>query len=139
MMRNDNIDLLSKLRQRLFLTNMWTQQKMPKMPFNTVNNGNEKHLLEQFIENNNQLDVGTLSRNSNERRSVDEEGMEESEGRRSGEEIGKFSFINRLLILMLRVFLNTFYILSFLTHKLILTNFSHSTISNTNRKHSIKN
>ncbi|KAI6171404.1 hypothetical protein M3Y97_01040800 [Aphelenchoides bicaudatus] len=51
MMRGDNVDLLSKLRQRLFLTSMWAQQQNQQKAFMP---GQEK-MLADFLENNNQL------------------------------------------------------------------------------------
>jgi hypothetical protein len=67
MMRNDNVDLLSKLRQRLFFTNMWANnQKVPQ--FSAENliklpHSNEK-LLAEFLENNNQLNrVESIGKN----------------------------------------------------------------------------
>lgn len=56
-MERNNIDLLSKLRQRLIFTNMWAQQQQklattidPKMPIN-----HQEKILTDFLENNNQL------------------------------------------------------------------------------------
>jgi hypothetical protein len=56
MMQHNSADLLSKLRQRLFLANMWSANKMPGM----MDNGGDVKMPtvnqeeEEAIENNNE-------------------------------------------------------------------------------------